>query len=94
MTSAGRKLPTFTSLTSSSLSADPDDEDAARARQRGERLAALGEDVVEQRRRASEMRALDDQDRQRREARRPGPSEAASAIDAKPSSSAFVASAS
>ena len=43
-TSAGRKLPTLTSLDVEQLERDPDDQHAAGAGQRRERLAALGED--------------------------------------------------
>ena len=92
MTSAGRKLPTFTSLTSSSLKlipmmrTPPALVSAASASLPSARM-------WENRPAASEMPPWTIRIVSAAKAT-PGPSEAARAIEAKPSSSAFVASAS
>ena len=75
------------------LQADPDDEHAAGAGQRGERLGALGEDVLEEARRRALIPPWTTSTVTAANAT-PGPSDAAIAIGAKPSSTAFVASAS
>ena len=79
-------------VTSSSLQRDPDDEDAAGARQGRQRLAALREDVSKSARRRARSPPWTTRTLTAAKAT-PGPSDAARAIEAKPSSSAFVASA-
>ena len=71
------------------LQRDPDDQDAAGAGHRSQRVAALGEDRVEEPG-AERDPALVDQDVTAAKAT-PSPSDAASAMEAKPSSIALVA---
>ena len=92
-TSAGRKLPTLTSLRSSSFSAIPMISTPPALVSAASASLPSARIVVEEARGRARSPPWIDEHADRREARRPGPSDAASAIEAKPSSRAFVASA-